>query len=456
MRILLINPQYKEKYIHSARWDGLTISGSHWYPIFLAYTTGLLEKQGHECFLLDAEADNVSDEKVLMSAVWLKPDFTIIYTSLRGLKENIILSRKINLRTESNIIFVGPWCSMPQVQKFVKEEIAVDHLVDGEFEYAVSDIIKGKVSDKIIKAKRLTKSQLNKLPWVTKVYDKHLAIKNYQIGSLWHPFVDVFTGRKCYWGKCSFCLWVNTIFKDGKYVARDINDVLDELEWVANNMHVKEIFIQDDTPPAWRCLELAVGIIERGINIKWSAYARGDLSLTPAILKKMKQSGCHCLHVGYESGSDEILKNINKGVTTKDLETFTKWCNDVDIDIHADFMVGLPGETEETIKQTIKWAKSLKVKTYQFAPPKPYPCTPFHSWLDNKKFFDKKGNPNYPGMSYEDMVDWCKKAMRECYFNFGYIRRIMFDIDEIKRLIRSGIYVLPHILSKEERGVEVD
>lgn len=447
MKILLINPQYTTGYIHSARWDSLTISGSHWYPIFLAYCTGLLEKYDHKCKLVDAEAENLKDEEILEICKEFHPDFSVLYVSERGLEKNSELAGKIKEISGGKIIFVGPWCSIAR-DEMMKIDF-IDHIIDGEFEFAVKDIVEGREKRRIVMPKRLTKEQIDELPWVTKVYQKHLNIEKYKVSSLWYPFVDLFTGRKCYWGKCVFCLWPFTIFKDGSYVLRDIDDVLDEIEWASKNLGVKEIFIQDDTLSGPRAKEIAEGILERGIKTAWSSYARGDLSMTPEILKTMKKSGCHCLHVGYESGNDEILKNINKGVTVKSLETFTKWATQAGIDIHADFMIGLPGETDKTARKTIDWAKKLNVVTYQFAPPKPYGCTPLYKWLESKSLIDEEGNPSLPNMSYEKMVKWCKIGMRECYFNPSFIERVIFKPGEIIRLFRSAIYLLPYVFSRK-------
>lgn len=436
MKVLLLNPMYKKGYIHSARWDGLTISGSNWYPIFLSYCTGLLEKNGFDCKLIDAEADDLTDSELYKIAKDFKPDFTVLYISEKGLKQNIELAKKIKI-LNSKIIFVGPWCTIPSVQK--ESLKIVDYLVDGEFEFAVLDIINKKTRRKLIKTKRLTEEQLRELPWVTKVYSKHLNLKNYKIGSLHHPFVDLFSGRKCYWGKCIFCLWPNTILDGGGYVSREKEDILNEIEWAVNNLDIKEIFIQDDTPPSWRCKEIAEGLIRRGIKMQWSTYARGDLTLKPEVLRLMKKSGCHCLHVGYESGSDKILKNINKGVTKRDLETFTKWCNNAGIDVHADFMVGSPGETEETINETVEWAKKLNVLTYQFSTPRVYPCTPYFNIVKNE------GHP----MSFKEMDNWAKIAMKRCYFSFNFFVRILGRPYEIFRLFRHGRYLLSYLFKEQ-------
>jgi anaerobic magnesium-protoporphyrin IX monomethyl ester cyclase len=450
MRVLLLNPQYVSGYIHTARWDGLTISGGHWYPVFLAYCTGFLEKNYHHCKLIDAEAEDMTDTNLLSMARKFKPNFTVIYISERGLKRNEDLAKKIKKYTGSKVIFVGPWCSMFP-QKILKSSTA-DFLVDGEFELAVKDIVEGKINKRYVKAQRLTAEQLDQLQWVTKTYKEHLDIKKYMVSSLWYPFVDLFTGRKCYWGKCTFCLWPFTNLKGGGYTVRNIDSVLDEIEWSSKNLDIKEIFIQDDTLPGWRAKQLAEGILKRGIEINWSAYARGDLSMTPQILRLMKKSGCHCLHVGYESGSNEILKNINKGVTREGLETFTKWATDAGIDIHGDFMLGLPGDTLETMQQTIEWARGLNILTYQFAPPKAYPCTPLYSYLKNNNYLDECGGPVYKNLSYREIAMWCTIALRKCYFSLPFLRRIIFRPKEVQRLLRSAIYAAPYIILEKTRG----
>lgn len=425
---------------------GLTISGSHWYPIFLSYVVGLLEKYNHKCKLVDAEADNLTHDQLFSITKKFIPDFTVIYVS-EGIAQDISLAQRIKEETKSKIIAVGPWCSMNYNE--ILESKVFDYLIDGEFEFAVKDIVEGKIKKRYVKTKRLTQKQLNELPWVTKVYKKHLNIRNYKISSLWYTFIDLFTGRRCYWGKCTFCLWPFTIQKEVGYIIRDMNDVLDELEWVKKNLDVKEVFIQDDTLPGWRAKQLAQGIIDRSLNINWSTYARGDLSMTPDILKLMKESGCHCLHIGYETSSNKILKAINKGVTKQDLEKFTKWVNDANIDIHADFMIGLPGENKRTIRNTIEWAKKLNVLTYQFAPPRVYPCTPFYNWAKNKGYLDENGLISFPNMSNSEMEDWCRIALRECYLNFGFLKRVIFKPKELERLMRSAIYTFSWMTSKK-------
>lgn len=446
MRVFLLNPPYVEGYC-VARWESVSISKSHWYPIFLSYCTGLLEKHGHNCLLLDAQAESLSFNDCLKLAKKFSPDFTVVKPTLSAIKHHVKLANRIKDVTNSKIIFVGPWCSL--LDKKIKNN-DIDYIVKGEFDFIVKEIVEGRKGKGVIKAGRITQEELDALPWVTKVYDKFLNKNNYNIASLYHPFVDMFVeSRKCYWaeksGGCTFCLYPNTILEGKSKAVRDIEDVLDEIEFVSKNIKVKDIFFQDGTPSSKRLEKISDGIIRRGIDVSWGTYARADLSLKPHILKKMRKSGCHLLHVGCESFSDKILKNVNKGINTKILERSIKNINKANIDIHGDFIIGLPEETRETIKNTINWAKKQPIMFYQFSIPKPYPRTPYYEWLKKNNYL-KNNKPNYPGLSFKEMEKLAKEAMKECYFNFYYIRKLLKRPAFFTRILFDGINTIPWMI----------
>jgi len=388
------------------------------------------------------------------------PDFVVIYPSEEGFNKNLELAFLLKTHLNSKIIFVGPWVSLiPHDSKYV------DNYILGEFEFAVKEIVEGGNFNKVHNAGRLNQSEVDDLPWVSKTYLKHLDIRKYHIGSLFSPFVDMFVeGRKCYWGKCSFCLYPNTIFNDETKGVRKLDDVLDELEWVSTQhktpycikpVKIKEVFFQDDTPTPERLKQIAQGIIDRGIKIAWSTYARGDGGFTKDDLKLLKQSGLHCFHVGFESGNDKILKAMNKGVTKKSLTKFAKKCWEVGIDVHGDFLFGTSElETEETIKDTIKWAKTLNLSTFQISSPRVYKNTSMYYDLKTKGYLDEHGRVNYPHLSYDRIEYWCKRALREYYFRWGYIKTIIFKPREVFRVLKSFVPVMKYILTKQHQVVE--
>ena len=460
MRVLLLNPPYLKGYIHSARWDTITISGSHWYPIYLAYCAGLLEKHGHETKLVDAEADGLSFENTFQIAETFSPELTAVYISSKGLDFHVELSEKIKEATGSRIVFVGPWCSIGPAEKLQKSS-RVNFLARGEFDFTVLELADGVPEEKIKGLTRkndgeivhnedrppVSPKQLDEFPFVTDVYRRHLNIRNYRIGPQLYPFVDLFTGRGCPWGKCTFCLWPNTINRGSSYRTRSIGNVLAELRFVSEKLpFVKEVFIQDDTMPGWRAREMSHAIIEDGLKITWSCYSRADKDYET--LKLMKQAGCRLLQVGYESSSLQILENVRKGLTPEIMERFTEDANRVGLKILADFIFGLPGESKETIKATIRWAKKLNADVYQFATPKAYPNTPLHEWMEEKRYLND-GEVHYPNLSNEELSAWVRRAMRECYFNWNFVKRTITKnsgLEEIKRLAYHARRVIPHSL----------
>ena len=461
MRVLLLNPPYVPEFMRSARWAAVSISGSNWYPIYLAYCTGLLEKYGHETKLVDGPVDRLSHEDVFSIAKNFSPDISVLYISTVSLENDIKIGEKIKELTGSYIILVGPWCSIHS-DEIIKKSDKIDSLAIGEFDHTVLEIVEGKPEDEIAglvwknngevvhnpPRTPLTPEQINEFPFVTDVYRRHLNIQNYFQAPHLHPFVDLFTGRGCSWGKCTFCLWPHTINKGAPYRTGDINKTIEELEFIKEKLPlVKEVFIQDDTLPAWRARELSTAIMEAGLNMKWSCYARSDGTYDLETLELMKESGCRCLHVGYESSNQQILNNVKKGTTPKTMEKFTEMTNKVGLVNHADFIIGLPGETVETIKATVKWAKRLKVDSYQFTIPKPYPETPLYGYLEENGYL-KDGWANYPDLSADDIKKWTKWALKQTNMNPRYLLRMVGKPKEWKRLMRSAKYVVPNVLEK--------
>jgi len=459
LKVLLLNPPFVPEYIRSSRWAAISVSGSNWYPIYLAYSTGLLEKYGHKTKLVDGPVDKLSHEDVFKMANGFSPDISVLYISDKSLGNDIEVGEKINDLTGCSIILVGPWCSI-NPDEILKKSDKIDSLAIGEFDYTVLELAEGKPEEEIAGLVwknngkvvhnppriPLTPEQINEFPFVTDVYRRHLNIQNYFQAPHLHPFVDLFTGRGCSWGKCTFCLWPHTINKGASYRTGDINRTIEELEFIKKELpFVKEVFIQDDTLPEWRAKELATAIIENNLDITWSCYTRADSKSNIETLKLMKKSGCRCLHVGYESSNPQMLKNIKKGTTPEMLEKFTEMTNKVGLVNHADFIIGLPGETEETINATVNWAKTLKVDSYQFTIPKPYPETPFHAWLEENGYL-KDGWANYPDLSSEEIEKWTKWALIQTNMNPRYLMRMMAKPGEWKRLMRSARYVVPNVM----------
>ncbi len=231
---------------------------------------------------------------------------------------------------------------------------------------------------------------MDALPFVAPVYQRDLKIQNYFIGYLKHPYVSFYTGRGCR-SKCTFCLWPQTV-GGHRYRVRSTESVLAEVRWIKQNMpEVKEVMFDDDTftdtSNLPRVEAIARGMGELGMT--WSCNAKANVPYDT--LKIMKDNGLRLLLVGYESGDDQILHNIKKGLRVDIARRFTADCRKLGIVIHGTFILGLPGETRETIEKTIAFAKEINPHTIQVSLAAPYPGTTLYKqaiengWLESQQ-----------------------------------------------------------------------
>ena len=462
MRILLLMPPYIEGFMRNARWDGIGISGSNWYPIYLAYCTGLLERENHEVKLLDAQVNNLSHEETYQEAKRFSPDLTVVYFSIKSVDNDLNVGEEINRLTGCDIVLVGHSASF-YPEEVLKKSSTINMLALGEFDFTVLDLancvpkqdIKGLVwkdtQNKICfnpPREPVPGEELDKFPFVTDVYRRHLIIKRYRQAGHWHPFIDLFTGRGCAWGKCSFCLWPNTLNKGAGYRTRKIDNVIDELRFISEEMpYIKEIYFQDDTLPKKRAIELSEAILEEKLDIRWSGYSRADKDLET--LKLMKKAGCRILETGFESSSEKILKNIDKGRSKEQMEQYARDAKEAGIFVIGAFITGLPGETLETIKDTTEWAKKLPILRYTYTLPKPYPHTPFWKFLESQGELIN-GRPNYSGLSTKEIYKWNKWSLKKIYFSQEYFLRVLTNPHMWPQVLLSAKYFLPYVFSREK------
>lgn len=464
MKVLLLNPPFKLNYIRSARSTWPTISGSNWYPIFLAYAAGWLEKHGHVIKLSDALVEGLTIDETCRMARSFKPDLLVLYVSDQSLKNDIAIGAKIKKQTSCQVVLVGPWCSV-NPEQILKLNKSMDGIVRREFDGVVLDLANGKNKkdikgliyrddNKIIsngEREFLTPKQLDQFPFVTEIYKRFLPIRKYHQASLLNPFVDLFTGRGCSWGKCTFCLWPNTIHKGAPlYRMRSLDSVIEELKFIQKELpFVKEVFLQDDTLPPGRARQLSELIIKNRLKIIWSCYMRADADFET--LRLMKKAGCRYLHVGYETVDEKIIKNICKGTTPERMGCFTEYTKRAGLKVHGDFILGLPGETVETMQKTIEWAKRLDIEGYQFFIPQPQKGTPLYNWLKKRGLVTKKDEISYKHINNDQLSSWRFRAMRQIYFSpkyiFSNIKNIS-SLDDFYRLSRTALHVIPNILSR--------
>ena len=292
--------------------------------------------------------------------------------------------------------------------------------------------------------------ELDALPFATQVYKRDLTIEKYNVPFLLHPYVAFYTSRGCP-ALCTFCLWPQTLsghqwrVRSSDNVAREVRQALSLFP------QAKEFFFDDDTFNIRkdRVLELCQRF--KPLKVRWSCTARVHSDYET--LKAMADAGARLLIVGFESGDDQILKNIKKGATVETARAFAKNCKKVGIRVHGDFIVGLPGETRETIERTIDFAKELDSETIQVSIAHAYPGTELHEQLSRKQIplvgamTDDHGHQlphiGYPQLSAQEMMASVNRFYDEYYFRprvvWRIVREALWNAHERKRLTTEAI-----------------
>jgi len=269
------------------------------------------------------------------------------------------------------------------------------------------------------------------------------------------PYTTMQTSRGCP-GRCIFC--TAPPFYGNKHRIRSSDRVLEELE-VAKSLGYREVFFRDETFTAYRKrnAEICEGMIKNNLNLKWIANGRVDMIDKDGMML-MKRAGCHMIKFGVESGSDEILRNYQKGIRTEQTINAFAMAREVGLDTHAHIVLGGPGETLETIRQTVDFTQKIQASTASFGILTPYPGTELFdrvaeqypeimdgsdSTMENlhtQGFFSE----SICGISGEELSRDIVKAYRSFYLRPGYLwerfRRIE-SLEELLILLTGGMSI---------------
>jgi hopanoid biosynthesis associated radical SAM protein HpnJ len=435
---------------------------SFWYPTWLAQPAALVANSR----LLDAPAEELSVARSREIARGY--DLVIMHTSTPSFPTDAKFAELLKQDNPNVMIGLVGAKVMVDPDGSLKATDAVDFVCREEFDYTCKEVadglplrdIKGlsyrDADGRIVhNLPRAAIENMDELPFVAPVYRRDLKTANYFSGYLLHPYVSFYTGRGCR-SKCTFCLWPQTV-GGHRYRVRSAENVIAEVKWIKENMpEVREIMFDDDTftdsSNLPRVEAIARGMGELGVT--WSCNAKANVPYNT--LKVMKENGLRLLLVGYESGDDQILHNIKKGLRTDIARRFTEDCRKLGILIHGTFILGLPGETLQTIETTIKFAKEINPHTIQVSLAAPYPGTTLYKqaiangWLQESEagnLVNSQGVQlaaiSYPHLSKEVIFRSVEEFYRSFYFRpakiWEIVKEMLTSWDMMKRRLREGV-----------------
>jgi hopanoid biosynthesis associated radical SAM protein HpnJ len=471
LKTLFLNPPSVDGFDGGAgsRYQARREITSYWYPTWLAQPAALLP----DSKLIDAPPHGIGADDALATAA--QYDLVVIHTSTPSLRNDIrFVERLKERRPDVTVGFVGAHVAVLPEQT-LRSAPQLDFVARKEFDFTIKEIAEGapladvvgvsyrdQPTGKIVSTpERPILTDMDSLPFVTNVYKRDLTVEKYYIGYLQHPYVSLYTGRGCF-SRCTFCLWPQTI-GGHKYRVRSAEHVFAEMQ-LAHSLfpQVKEFFFDDDTFTDNRPRAEDIARRLGTLGITWSCNAKANVPYET--LKVMRENGLRLLLVGFESGNQQILNNIRKGIRVNRAREFVKNCKSLGIKIHGTFILGLPGETRETMRQTMEYARELDVETIQVSLAAPYPGTELYAqalangWLKQDVLIDDHGIQNaaieYPDLSREEIFRGVEQFYRRFYMRPRPILRIVGEMardrDEFSRRLREGFEFFKFFLERRQ------
>lgn len=436
-----------------------------WPPLDLTIIAGLLRKHGLDADIRDYNATRGTFEDLRKEMQDMHPDVVIFTTSTSTISSDLNVANIVkDVSPKTVTVAIGTHVAAKPDETMGACQHLDMIILNPEPEMSVLGLIKGNLKPGKVEGlcyrsdKKLVKSPYKKIvnldEFGTPAHDKIDANLYSDPLMVRRPMALTYASRGCRWGKCIYCC--NPYFY-GPMRFRSIPNVIEELKWLVK-LGIKEIkwFDPEFNNNIKYTEELCDRIIKEGIDITWAADMRVDI-MPIELLEKMKKAGCHTILIGVESGDPEILNTIKKGITLDMVREAVKKIRKVGMNVITHFLVGLPGDTEESMRKTLNFAKELNPDATTFGIVVPHPGTEFTDIIEQGGCFitrdynkyDTSSPPvyDYPNLSSQEIYEFMRYAYRSFYFRPTYILRKFLKVRSMTEL-RNGVANFRNLISR--------
>lgn len=413
-------------------------------PLYLlAAATALRDLGGHQVDFVDAQAPGLSVDAFLRRAAAIRPQVVVLETCLASWENDLEVASRLKEALGCRTIFCGPQVGGTGVARTMAQRPQVDALVLGEYEApllhlaecfvpgAPGTAVRGGEGDVVFGPPPARPPDLDRYPDPDQRWLEHRA---YFDPLLEGPFAFFLAGRGCP-HRCTFCDWPQTFTGRG-YRPRSPGRVAgDVARAVADVPGLRSFLFNDDTftVDGDHCRAVAGALRERGVRIPWGCYSRADFDHEPT-LRDLHAAGCRLLKLGVESADVEILRRCRKGYDVRRVAGAVRLMKRMGFRVHLSFVFGLPGETVESMRDTVAWARDLDPHTVQFSLAVPYPGTEFHRQLEEEgRLLPHRWGDlsplepvhDYPGLSRDQLRRAVPAAYRAFYLRPTQVWRLL-------------------------------
>ena len=444
-------------FCRSARWAAKSRGRVQRHPDWLLIATAVLEEAGHKVKFVDGAALELSKEKVLEDARAFMPELAVLHTTTPSIYNDVDYAKAIKNLTGATTVLVGPHVTAVPEDTLAIGEGLVDAVARGEYDYSVRDIAAGMPLKDVagitwtdggaaVRNPDRPPIDVRELPFPAW---RHIKPEWYYDAGKKFPFLTLISGRGCF-GMCTFCRDTNLMY-GRKLRLRNPGQVVDEMEYDLKLFpNLKEIMFETDTFTASRPHVEGVcdGILKRGIGVSWSCNVRVDIDLK--LLPMMKRAGCRMLMVGFEFGTQKALDAVKKGTTVEQGRAFAAEAHRLGFIIHGCFMVGAPDETEDSARETLKFARSLPLDTIQVSGICTYPGTALYNWAQEhghlvardwrewvSKDYEQVTLLSYPQLPKERIDQLIDEGLKGFYLRPTQVMRMLLNIRSAADLKRK-------------------
>jgi len=380
------------------------------FPLYHAYAAALLMDRGFEVGVIDSAADSLDISSFVAAVESQNPDLIVLEVSTPSFDIDLSTCRALHPKLDVPLALIGSHATVFHRQ-ILEQHAAVDIVIRGEFEETILDLTehmaKGQAFDDVPGITfRTPAGEIREnapRPFITDLDVMPYPARELYAWQRYHepvyeklPWITMLSSRGCPFS-CIFCSWPQTMYGH-QYRTRTPASVVAEIEFCQERYKPGEYFFDDDTFTVDKkhVTDICREILERHIPLTWSCMGRID-TVDRETLELMSRAGCRRIKFGLETGSAEVMRMIRKKLDLRQAQQTIRQAQEAGIKVHGTFMIGLPGETHQSVQETIEFALTLNLDSAQFSIATPFPGTEFYRLAEENNWLYTRDWSKYDG-----------------------------------------------------------